>query len=109
MDALAPLIGVMIMSIMLVVNFFRAAWQLGILRAFGRRHPLTWRALAAAALAACLPMLGVLLTLTLVPADDGLKVALEATELAVQLATCGFVMHLLNDQLTAWGRTPRQA
>ncbi len=99
MNALAPLIGVLVLSIVLVANFFRAAWRLGILRAFGRRHHLRWRALLA----------GALLALTLIPGDNGVDLAGEAASIAMQLSICGFVMHVLNDQLVAWGRTPTAA
>jgi hypothetical protein len=109
MNALAPLIGVLVLSIVLVTNFFRAAWRLGILRAFGRRCHLRWRALAAGSLAACLPIVGALLALTLIPADNGVDLAGEAGVLAFELALAGFVMHLLNDHLVDWGRAPAAA
>jgi len=109
MNALAPLIGVLVLSIVLVANFFRAAWRLGILRAFGRRHHLRWRAWLAGAVAACLPIVGALLALTLIPGDNGVDLAGEAASIALQLSVCGFVMHVLNDQLVAWGRTPTAA
>ena len=106
MNALAPLLGVLVMSVVLVGNFFHAAWKLGVLRSFGRRHPVSWRTLAAATMAACLPMVGVLLTLALVPADDGAAVAMDAAELALELAGCGLITHLLNDQIMAWATAP---
>lgn len=107
MDALAPLIGVLIMSSVLIGNFFRTAWKLGILRAFGRRRVLAWRTLAAGAIAACLPLLGTLLTLALIPADNGIEVALNAGQLAAELAGSGLAMHLINDQITLWAQPVR--
>lgn len=109
MNAFAPLIGVLVLSIVLVANFFRAAWRLGILRAFGRRHHLRWRAWLAGTMAACLPVAGALLALVLIPDDAGVDLAGEAAYLAVQLSFAGFFMHVLNDQLVAWGRAPRGA
>ena len=109
MDALAPLFGVLIMSIALIGNFFFTAWKLGILRAFGRRHPLSWRVLAAGSLSACLPMVGVLITLAAIPADDGVKVAMNAAQLALELALTGFGLHWLNDQIVSWSGAMRQA
>lgn len=103
MNALAPLIGVLVLSIVLVVNFFHAAWRLGMLRAFGRRRHLSWRALTAGSLAACLPFAGAVIALTLIPADNGADIAAAAAPLAVQLALAGLVIHLLNDQLVQWG------
>ncbi len=104
MNALAPLIAVLVLSIVLVINFFRAAWRLGILRAFGRRHHLRWRTLAAGFGAACLPIVGALLALTLIPGDNGIDLASEAASLSAQLSLAGFVMHVLNDHLIVWGR-----
>jgi hypothetical protein len=109
MNALAPLLGVLVLSVVLVINFFRAAWRLGILRAFGRRCHLRWRALAAGAAAACLPVAGALLALSLIPADNGIDLAGEAGFLAAQLALSGFFMHVLNDHLVVWGRAQARA
>ena len=106
MSALAPLLGVLIMSAVLVCNFFLAAWRLGILRSFGRRRPISWRTLAAGAMAACLPFIGVLLTLALVPADDGVAVSMSALQLAIELAGSGLAMHLLNVQILLWAVAP---
>ncbi|WP_290872480.1 hypothetical protein [Aquabacterium sp.] len=106
MNALAPLFGVLVLSGVLVVNFFRAAWRLGILRAFGRRHPLRWRALAAGALAACLPLVGALIALVLIPADNGMALDDSPASLALELAGSGWLMHLLNDHLVIWGGPP---
>lgn len=106
MNAFAPLIGVMVLSFVLVTNFFVAAWRLGVLRAFGRRHHLNWRTLTASSLAACLPFAGAILALTLIPSDNGVDISLSAAQLAVQLAGGGLVMHLINDQLVVWGRMP---
>lgn len=109
MDALAPLIGVLVMSIALIGNFFFTAWKLGILRAFGRRHVLNWRVLAAGALTACLPLAGAMITLAAIPADDGVKVAMSAAQLACELGLTGFVLHLVNDQIVNWASAMRQA
>lgn len=104
MNALAPLIGVMVLSFVLVTNFFVAAWRLGILRAFGRRHQLNWRVLTAGSLAACLPFAGAIVALSIIPSDNGVDISLSAAQLAVQLAGSGLIMHLINDQLILWGR-----
>lgn len=104
MNAFAPLLGVMILSIVLVTNFFLAAWRLGILRSFGRRHPISWHTVTAGTLAACLPFAGALLALALIPADNGVDISQSATQLAVQLAVCGLTMHWVNDRLVNWGR-----
>ena len=109
MNALAPLLAVLVLSVVLVINFFRAAWRLGILRAFGRRHHLRWRALAAGTLAACLPIVGALLALSLIPGDNGIDLAGEAAFLSAQLSLSGFMMHVLNDRLIAWGRAQHPA
>jgi len=109
MDALAPLIGVLIMSIALIGNFFFTAWKLGILRAFGRRRTLSWRVLTAGALSACLPFAGAMITLAAMPADDGVKVAMNAAQLAFELGLTGFVLHLVNDQVVNWAGAMRQA
>ncbi len=109
MDALAPLIGVLIMSIALIGNFFFTAWKLGILSAFGRRGVMSWRVLTAGALSACLPFAGAMITLSAIPADDGVKVAMNAAQLALELALTGFVLHLVNDQLVNWAGAMRQA
>jgi hypothetical protein len=104
MNALAPLLGVMILSVVLVANFFRAAWRLGILRAFGRRHAIRWRVLAAGALAACLPFAGAIVALELIPSDNAIDLSMQAGQLAVQLSISGLLMHMLNDQLIVWGK-----
>ena len=103
MNAFAPLLGVMILSVVLVANFFTAAWRLGILRAFGRRRHISWRTLAAGALAACLPFAGAIMALMLIPSDNTIDLSQYAGPLAVQLSTSGLLMHLVNDQLIAWG------
>ncbi len=107
MNAIAPLIGVLVLSAVLVTNFFVAAWHLGILRAFGRRRSVLWRTLAAGALAACLPFAGVLAALVLIPSDNAVDLSMSAGQLALQLSVCGLLMHLLNDQLVRWGRAPQ--
>jgi hypothetical protein len=108
MNALAPLIGVMVLSLVLVTNFFNAAWRLGILRAFGRRRAISWHTVAAGTLAACLPFAGAMLALELIPADNGIDLSMSAGRLAVQLAFSGLLMHMLNDKLVAWGRAPKR-
>jgi hypothetical protein len=100
MNSLTPLVGVVVLSGLLTTNFFRAAWQLGMLRAFGRRQPLRWRAVAAGTLAACLPFAGAMLAMMLIPADGG---SVHASSLALEFAGSGWAMHLLNDRLIAWG------
>ena len=97
------------MSIALIGNFFFTAWKLGILRSFGRRRPLSWRVLAAGAMSACLPFAGALITLAAIPADDGMKVAMNAAQLAFELGLTGFVLHLVNDQIVQWAGAMRQA
>ncbi|MFT3856268.1 MAG: hypothetical protein QM742_01720 [Aquabacterium sp.] len=94
----------MILSVVLVTNFFLAAWRLGILRSFGRRHPISWHTVTAGAMAACLPFAGALLALILIPADNSADIAQAAASLAVQLAFSGLLMHVANDQIVAWGR-----
>jgi hypothetical protein len=106
MNAFAPLIGVMVLSFVLVTNFFNAAWRLGILRAFGRRHPVAWHTVAAACVAACLPFAGAMLALELIPSDNAVDLSVSAAQLAAQLAFSGLLMHVLNDKLVAWGRSP---
>ena len=107
MNAFAPLLAVMILSVVLVTNFFLAAWRLGILRSFGRRHPISWHTVTAGAVAACLPFAGALLALTLIPADNSVDISQSAVKLALQLAFCGLLMHVANDQIVAWGRGKR--
>lgn len=102
MNAFAPLLGVMVLSVVLVANFFKAAWTLGILRAFGRRQ-VPWRTLAAGALAACLPFAGAILALEMIPSDNGIDLSLSAAQLSMQLAASGLAMHLINDRLILWG------
>lgn len=108
MNAFAPLLGVMVLSFVLVTNFFMAAWRLGILRAFGRRQQLNWRPLIAGSLAACLPFAGAVLALTMIPSDNNIDISASAWQLAMQLSCCGLVMHLINDQLVLWGRQQTQ-
>ncbi len=104
MNAFAPLIGVLVLSFVLVTNFFTAAWRLGILRSFGRRRHLTWQTFWAGAMAACLPFAGAVLALVLIPSDNGEDISLLAGQLAFELSMCGLVMHVLNDKIVAWGR-----
>lgn len=99
MNSLSCMFGVVILSGVLTTNFFRAAWRLGMLRAFGRRHALSWRAMAAGALAACLPFAGAMVGMVLIPASgDG-----SPGSLALQFAGSGWAMHIVNDRLIAWG------
>ena len=58
MHPLSPLFGVAILALVLTANYFRTAWRLGILRAFGRRAPLSNRTLLAGSVAAVLPSWG---------------------------------------------------
>jgi hypothetical protein len=109
MNAFAPLLGVMILSVVLVANFFKAAWRLGILRAFGRRHDLRWRTVAAGSMAACLPFAGAIVALELIPSDNAVDVSQYAAQLALQLSMSGLAMHLLNDKLIAWGHAQTNA
>lgn len=102
MDSLTSLFGVVILSGVLTTNFLRAAWRLGMLRAFGRRHTLRWRALAAGTLAACLPFAGAMVGLMLIPADNAAPTT-SAAMLALELAGSGWAMHVVNDRLIAWG------
>lgn len=102
MNAFAPLLGVMVLSVVLVANFFKAAWTLGILRAFGRRQ-VRWRTLAAGSLAACLPFAGAVLALVMIPSDNNTDLSLSAAQLSIQLATSGLLMHIINDRLIIWG------
>lgn len=108
MHPLSALFGVALLSGVLTTNYFRTAWRLGLLRAFGRRHPVSWRTLGAATLAACLPFAGAMLALTMIPTDDTGQVPVDAALLALQLTACGLALHLLNDLLVAWGMPTRR-
>lgn len=103
MHPLSPLLGVAILACVLTANYFRSAWKLGILRAFGRRQPLSWRTWTASALAACLPLAGALLALALVPTGESGQIDTTAAALAARLALCGLGLHVLGDLLVAWG------
>jgi hypothetical protein len=103
MHPLSPLFGVAILSGVLTANYFRTAWRLGILRAFGRREELSWRTLAAGSVAGCLPFAGAMLALMMVPMGDDGQVQSTAAQLALQLSLCGFAMHVVNDKLVSWG------
>ncbi|RZL09800.1 MAG: hypothetical protein EOP40_08645 [Rubrivivax sp.] len=104
---MSALFGVALLSGVLTTNYFRTAWRLGLLRAFGRRHPVSWRTIGAGTMAACLPFAGAMLALTLIPTDDTGQAHVDAAVLALQLAGCGLVMHLLNDALVAWATPAR--
>lgn len=103
MHPLSPLFGVAILACVLTANYFRSAWKLGILRAFGRRHDLSWRTWTAGAIAACLPVAGALLSLAMVPTGESGQVDSSAAQLALQLSACGLVLHVVGDALVAWG------
>jgi hypothetical protein len=103
MHPLCPLLGVLIMSAVLTANYFRGAWKLGILRAFGRRAQLSWRIQAAGFLAGCLPFVGSILVLSLMPTGAAGNVLATPGELAIEMALCGLGMHLLNDLVVDWG------
>ncbi len=104
MNPVTPFIGIIVLCVALTVNFFRAAWKLGILRAFGRRKTVRWRTLIAGALAACLPFTGAMAAMLIVPAADGSNtVPISALDLSWQLALAGLVIHLVNDKLMHWG------
>ncbi len=103
MHPLCPLIGVLILSAVLTTNYFRTAWRLGILRAFGRRATLNWRVLTAGCLAGCLPFIGSVLALSIVPAGASGTIEASALGLAMEMSLCGLVMHALNDVVMAWG------
>lgn len=108
MHPLTALFGVAVLSGVLTTNYFRTAWRLGILRAFGRRHPLSWRTIGAGTVAACLPFAGAMLALTFIPTSETGHVQSSAAQLALQLAGCGLIMHIVNDALVRWGAPPRR-
>ncbi|HET8869747.1 MAG TPA: hypothetical protein VFM48_04830 [Aquabacterium sp.] len=110
MNPVAPFIGVVVLTVALTINFFRAAWKLGILRAFGRRRSLRWRAWIAGALAACLPFSGAMAAMLAIPANDATNtVPISAIDLTWHLVAAGFIVHLVNDKLMHWGsRSHRQ-
>ncbi|HIV72815.1 MAG TPA: hypothetical protein H9903_17895 [Candidatus Aquabacterium excrementipullorum] len=103
MDTLSPLFGVAILALVLTANYFYTAWRMGILRAFGRRHPVTWRTLVASSLAGCLPFAGAVVAMAMVPTGAPGEPETSAALLALQLSLCGFVAHALNDVLVQWG------
>ena len=104
MHAATALIGTIVLCLALTANFFRTAWRLGILRAFGRKA-LSWRTWIAGALAACLPVSGAMAAMVIIPSDGPDSILpISAAELAVQLAAAGMVMHLINDKLMHWGK-----
>lgn len=108
MHPLCALFGVILLAGVLTTNYFRTAWRLGLLKAFGRRQPVSWRTLGAGTLAACLPFAGAMLALSLIPTNDAGEVPTSAGQLALQLAACGLAMHLLNDALVRWGTPARR-
>ena len=107
MHPLSPLFGVAILSGVLTFNYFRTAWRLVILRAFGRQAPLSKRTLVAGSVAALLPVVGALVALGLVPVGESGEVKSTAFQLAMHMALCGLVMHEANDAIVRWG-SPRQ-
>ncbi|MDE1997669.1 MAG: hypothetical protein KGI91_00165 [Burkholderiales bacterium] len=110
MNPVAPFLGVIVLSVALTVNFFRAAWKLGILRAFGRRRHLRWRTWIAGALAACLPFSGAMAAVLAIPAADTTNtIPISPLDLTWHLAAAGFVVHLVNDKLMHWGSRHHQS
>jgi hypothetical protein len=103
MHPLCPLIGVLILSAVLTANYFRTAWRLGILRAFGRRASLSWRVVTAGCVAGCLPFAGSILALSLMPVGMDGDIDTTALGLAMEMSMCGLLMHAINDVLIDWG------
>ena len=103
MHPLSPIFGVAILAAVLTTNYFRTAWRLGILRAFGRRHELSWRTLAAGSAAGCIPFAGAMLAMMIAPVGESGEVQSTAAQLAIELALCGLALHVLNDYLVRWG------
>lgn len=103
MHPLTPLFGVLVLAGVLTLNYFRTAWRLGLLRAFGRRATLNWRVLTAGSLAACLPLAGALMAMAITPTDVSGKVQASASELALMMSLCGLALHALNDAIVRWG------
>jgi len=107
MHPLSPLFGVVILAGVLTTNYFRTAWRLGILRAFGRRAPLSNRTLLAGCVAACLPFVGAVVAISLIPVGESGEIRSTAFQLAVHMALCGLIMHEANDAIVRWG-APRR-
>ncbi|WP_374317227.1 hypothetical protein [Aquabacterium sp.] len=107
MTPISSLVGVLVLAVVLLTNYFRAAWKLGILKAFGRRKDVSWRTLAAASLAGCLPFLGCMVAMVMLPSPVAGEVPDNAAILALQLAASGLLMHLINDKLMWWGAPVR--
>lgn len=111
MHPLSPLFGVAILAGVLTTNYFRTAWRLGILRAFGRRATLSNRTLIAGCAAALLPLIGSLVAMGLIPTSDTGEIQSTAFQLAIHMALCGLIMHEANDAIVRWGapETPEDA
>jgi hypothetical protein len=109
MDDIRPLFGVAILALVLTGNYFLTAWRMGILRAFGRRHSLSCRMLLAGSLAGCLPLVGSLVALSIMPSGAAGEPEISALLLTLQLSLCGLSMHLANDALVQWGMAPPAA
>jgi hypothetical protein len=107
MHPLSPLFGVAILAGVLTTNYFRTAWRLGILRAFGRRARLSNRTIVAGCAAACLPFIGAMVALCLIPVGETGEIRSTAFQLAVHMALCGLIMHEANDAIVRWG-APRR-
>ncbi len=107
MHPLSPLFGVAILALVLTANYFRTAWRLGLLRAFGRRATLSNRTLLAGSVAAVLPFVGAMVAMGLIPVGEHGQMQSSAFQLAVHMALCGLVMHEANDAIVRWG-APRQ-
>jgi len=103
MTPISSLIGVLVLAVVLLTNYFRAAWKLGILKAFGRRSMVSWRTLIAATAAGCLPFIGCMVAMVMLPAPVAGEIPDNAGLLAVQLSASGLLMHLINDKLMLWG------
>lgn len=103
MDDIRPLFGVAILALVLTGNYFLTAWRMGILRAFGRRHHLSCRTLLAGSVAGCLPLVGSLVALSIMPSGAPGEPETSALLLALQLSLCGLSMHVINDALVQWG------
>jgi hypothetical protein len=107
MHPLSPLFGVAILAGVLTTNYFRTAWRLGILRAFGRRAPLSNRTILAGCAAGCLPFIGAMVALALIQVGETGEIRSTAFQLAMHMALCGLIMHEANDAIVRWG-APRR-
>lgn len=105
MHPLSPLFGVAVLALVLTANYFRTAWKLGLLQAFGRRRPLTWRTIIAGSLAAFLPMAGAFIGMAILPAGETERLAsgMGPGWMALELSVCGLGLHAVSDWLIGWG------